>query len=56
MLVLTLFAAGVGFALLVIALTTGSVVWAYGCIGVCIVGAILLLAGALTGRRSPPEK
>ncbi|MDJ0393099.1 hypothetical protein QMK17_07115 [Rhodococcus sp. G-MC3] len=56
MLVLTLCAAAVGFALLVIALMTGSVIWAWGCIGVCVVGAVLLLAGALLGRKSPPEQ
>ncbi|WP_201265125.1 hypothetical protein [Rhodococcus sp. P1Y] len=56
MLVLTLCAAGVGFGLLVIALMTGSVLWAWGCIAVCAVGAVLLLAGALTGRRPPPEQ
>ncbi|MCC8927737.1 MULTISPECIES: hypothetical protein [Nocardiaceae] len=56
MLVLTLCAAGIGFALLVVALTTGSVVWAWACIAVCIVGAVLLLVGALTGRSNPPEQ
>ncbi|MCZ4078779.1 hypothetical protein O1W68_12560 [Rhodococcus sp. H36-A4] len=55
MLVLTLCAAAVGFALLVIALMTGSVIWAWGCIGVCVVGAVLLLVGALAGRKSPPD-
>ncbi|MGA9873195.1 MAG: hypothetical protein WBQ44_18895 [Rhodococcus sp. (in: high G+C Gram-positive bacteria)] len=55
MLVLTLCSAGVGFALLVIALMTGSVIWAWGCIAVCVVGAVLLLAGALAGRRTPPN-
>ena len=56
MLVLTLCAAALGFTLLVIALMTGSVVWAWGCIVVCVIGAILLLAGALVGRKSPPEQ
>ncbi|MGC0364460.1 polyferredoxin [Rhodococcus sp. 27YEA15] len=46
MLVLTLVLAGVGFALLVVALTTGSVIWAWACIGVCIIGAVLLLVSA----------
>lgn len=55
MLVLTLCAAGIGFALLVIALATGSVIWAWACIAVCVVGAVLLLVGALVGRGSPPE-
>ncbi|WP_169914803.1 hypothetical protein [Rhodococcoides yunnanense] len=55
MLVLTLCAAAVGFGLLVIALMTGSVVWAWGCIAVCVVGAVLLLAGALK-QKSPPEQ
>ena len=50
MLVLTLLLAAVGFALLVIALVSGSVVWAWVCITVCIVGALLLLASALSGR------
>lgn len=56
MLVLTLCAAALGFTLLVIALMTGSVLWAWGCIVVCVIGAILLLAGALLGRKSPPEQ
>ncbi|SNT22130.1 hypothetical protein [Rhodococcoides kyotonense] len=56
MLVLTLCAAAVGFGLLVIALMTGSVLWAWGCIVVCVLGAILLLAGALTGRKTPPDR
>ncbi|CCQ16187.1 putative uncharacterized protein [Rhodococcus sp. AW25M09] len=55
MLVLTLGAAAIGFGLLVLALMTGSVIWAWACIVVCIVGAVLLLVGALTGRRVPPE-
>jgi protein-S-isoprenylcysteine O-methyltransferase Ste14 len=55
-LVLTLGAAAVGFAMLVIALMTGSVLWAWGCIAVCVVGAVLLLAGALMGRKTPPEQ
>jgi hypothetical protein len=53
-LVLTLVMAAVGFALLVIALSTGSTAWAWGSIGVCLVGAILLLASALTGRNRAP--
>ncbi|MBY6411343.1 hypothetical protein HQ346_08515 [Rhodococcus sp. BP-252] len=56
MLVLTLCAAAVGFALLVIALMTGSVLWAWGCIVVCVLGAVLLLAGALIGRKTPPDR
>ncbi|WP_040795418.1 hypothetical protein [Nocardia higoensis] len=51
MLVLTLVLAAVGFALLVTALTTGSVLWAWGCIVVCVVGAVLLLVSALSTRR-----
>ena len=51
MLILTLVLAGVGFALLVASITTGSVVWAWGCIGICVVGAVVLLVGALSGRR-----
>ncbi|MBS9371700.1 hypothetical protein [Rhodococcus sp. B50] len=54
MLVVTLVLAAVGFGLLVIALMTGSVVWAWGCIAVCVVGAVILLASALGGR-SPAE-
>ncbi len=54
MLVLTLCAAGLGFALLVIALMTGSVVWAWGCIAVCVIGAILLITNALARRGNPP--
>ncbi|ORI13318.1 hypothetical protein [Rhodococcus sp. 1168] len=55
MLVLTLCAAAAGFALLVTALMTGSVIWAWGCIAVCVLGAVLLLVGALTGRKVPPD-
>ncbi|AQA22402.1 putative membrane protein [Rhodococcus sp. MTM3W5.2] len=53
MLVLTLVMAAVGFALLVIALMTGSVVWAWGCIVVCVVGAVLLLVSSLRGNTAP---
>ncbi|MFI8565049.1 hypothetical protein ACIGGF_00600 [Rhodococcus sp. NPDC078407] len=55
MLVLTLGAAAIGFGFLILALMTGSVVWAWACIVVCVLGAILLLVGALTGRRPPTE-
>ncbi|MBH0780121.1 hypothetical protein [Nocardia bovistercoris] len=51
MLVLTLVLAAIGFALLVTALTTGSVLWAWGCIVVCVLGAVLLLVSALAMRR-----
>jgi hypothetical protein len=44
MLVWTLLLAAIGFALLVIALITGSVTWAWACIAVCVSGAIMLLA------------
>ncbi|GGG05555.1 hypothetical protein GCM10007304_19600 [Rhodococcoides trifolii] len=54
MLILTLVLAGVGFGLLVAAITTGSVLWAWGCIGICVIGAIVLLVGALSGRRRLP--
>jgi Na+/melibiose symporter-like transporter len=54
MLVLTLVLAAIGFALLVTALTTGSVIWAWGCIVVCVIGAILLLVSALA-MREPEE-
>ncbi len=50
MLVLTLVLAAAGFALLVVALITGSVIWAWGCIAACVVGAGVLLAGALIRR------
>ncbi len=53
--VLTLALAAAGFALLVTALITGSVIWAWGCIVVCVIGAILLLASALSVRRTPVE-
>ncbi len=56
MLVLTLAMAGVGFALLVLALTTGSVAWAWGCIAVCVVGAVLLLVSSLRGTAPSPER
>ena len=52
MLLLTLVLAALGFAMLVAALTTGSVVWAWGCIVACVLGAMVLLGGALT-KRSP---
>lgn len=55
MLVVTLVLAAVGFALLVTALTTGSVVWAWGCIAVCVAGAVLLLVSALVGKRSTDQ-
>jgi hypothetical protein len=48
-LVLTLAMAAVGFALLVVALMTGSVAWAWGCIVVCVIGAVLLLVSSLRG-------
>jgi hypothetical protein len=51
-LVVTLVLAAVGFALLVVALMTGSVIWAWGCIVVCVAGAVLLLISALAGRRT----
>ncbi|MGC5164749.1 hypothetical protein ACLQ3J_18705 [Rhodococcus sp. DT1] len=52
MLVVTLVLAAIGFGLLVIALMTGSVVWAWGCIAVCVVGAVLLLVSALGARNA----
>jgi len=51
-LVVTLVLAAVGFGLLVIALMTGSVIWAWGCIAVCVLGAVILLASALGGRNA----
>ncbi|MFC6011948.1 hypothetical protein [Nocardia lasii] len=50
MLVLTLVLATAGFGLLVAALATGSVVWAWGCILICVVGAASLLVSALATR------
>lgn len=50
MLVMTLILAAAGFALLVAALMTGSVVWAWACIIVCVAGAVLLLVSALAGK------
>ncbi|WP_327114539.1 hypothetical protein OHB12_34830 [Nocardia sp. NBC_01730] len=55
MLVLTLVLAAIGFAMLVAALTTGSVLWAWGCIVVCVIGAVLLLVSALSMRRPESE-
>lgn len=55
MLVLTLVLAAIGFGLLVAALTTGSVVWAWGCIVVCVIGAVLLLVSALAMRDSDDD-
>ncbi|BCK57040.1 hypothetical protein [Nocardia wallacei] len=55
MLVLTLVLAAIGFALLVTALTTGSVIWAWGCIVVCVIGAVLLLVSALSMRDSDDD-
>jgi len=51
---MTLVLAAVGFALLVIALMTGSVVWAWGCIAICVAGAVLLLVSALASRKAAP--
>lgn len=48
MLVLTLVLAAIGFVLLVASLITGSVIWAWGCIVVCVIGAVLLLVSALS--------
>ncbi|MEE2033501.1 hypothetical protein [Rhodococcus chondri] len=56
MLVATLVLAAIGFGLLVIALMTGSVIWAWGCIAVCVVGAVLLLTSALGGRTVPADR
>jgi hypothetical protein len=56
-LVVTLVLAAIGFGLLVIALMTGSIAWAWGCIAVCVVGGVILLASSLTSRDSaPPEQ
>ncbi|MFI6869596.1 hypothetical protein [Nocardia sp. NPDC050406] len=55
MLVATLGLAAIGFALLVTALTTGSVIWAWACIAVCVIGAVLLLISALAMREDDDE-
>ncbi|AYF79171.1 hypothetical protein D7D52_19055 [Nocardia yunnanensis] len=55
MLVVTLALAAIGFGLLVTALTTGSVIWAWGCIIVCVIGAVLLLVSALSLRTEEPD-
>lgn len=55
MLVLTLVLAAIGFGLLVAALATGSVVWAWGCIVICVVGAGSLLVSALATRNPESE-
>ncbi|MFD4462171.1 hypothetical protein [Nocardia sp. NPDC058480] len=55
MLVLTLVLAAIGFGLLVAALATGSVVWAWGCILICVVGAASLLVSALSARKPESE-
>ena len=55
MLVVTLVLAGVGFALLIVALTTGSLIWAWACIAMCVAGAVLLLVSALTSRKAVPS-
>ncbi|MFE7722859.1 hypothetical protein ACFU44_27925 [Nocardia rhizosphaerihabitans] len=51
MLVLTLVLAAIGFGLLVAALATGSVLWAWGCILICMIGAATLLVSALASRK-----
>ncbi|BEK87004.1 hypothetical protein GCM10010198_48840 [Nocardia seriolae] len=56
LLVVTLALAAVGFGLLVTALTTGSVIWAWGCIIVCVIGAVLLLVSALSLRTENDEE
>ncbi|WP_327147566.1 hypothetical protein [Nocardia sp. NBC_01329] len=55
MLVLTLALAGIGLALLILSLATGSVMWAWGCIVVCVIGAVVLLVSALS-IRAPDEE
>lgn len=56
MLVVTLLLAAIGFGLLVIALMTGSVVWAWLCIAACIVGAVVLLSSVLLSRGAPGDR
>ncbi|MGW5383697.1 hypothetical protein [Nocardia sp. NPDC003963] len=55
MLVLTLALAAIGLALLIVSLATGSVMWAWGCILVCVIGAVVLLVSALS-MRAPDEE
>ena len=45
----------IGFILLVVALVTGSVWFAWACIAVCVVGFLLLIVDVLTNRRSGDE-
>ncbi|MDG3013460.1 hypothetical protein [Speluncibacter jeojiensis] len=52
MLVVALAVTAIGFILLVVALVTGSVWFAWACIAVCIVGFILLIIDVLSNRRS----
>ena len=53
MLVVTLVLAAVGFGMLVVSLMTGSVLWAWLCIGACVIGAVVLLASGLSARSRP---
>lgn len=55
MLVSTLALAAIGLALLIMSLATGSVMWAWGCIVVCVIGAVVLLVSALS-MRAPDEE
>lgn len=56
MLVVALAVTAIGFILLVVALVTGSVWFAWACIGVCIVGFILLIIDVLSNRRSGADE
>lgn len=56
MLVLTLVLAAIGSVLLILSLTTGSVGWAWGCIVVCVIGAVVLLVSALSIRAPDDEQ
>lgn len=42
----------VGFVLLVVALVISSVPFAWACIGVCVLGLVLLVVDIIRGRRS----
>ncbi|GAA4817723.1 hypothetical protein [Tomitella cavernea] len=59
MLIAALVVTLVGFVLLVVALVISSVAFAWACIGVCIVGFVLLVFDIVRGRRggdgSPPD-
>lgn len=56
MLIAALAVTVVGFILLVVALAISSVAFAWGCIGVCILGLVLLIVDVVRGRRGTREE